>query len=301
MEKIVDMPLITSSNLISVVQRNTEPGDSDDSKNKTSESNVTNAERSPECGKSDKKSTNWVPPQSQPTRKRDDEKSRLPAQASSNGVKIECDFAGKMARKERENDKGIELTLTPLKNEASDDAAESDRSMLLVRGKEANKISVSLNVEGRKLVRDDPPLLEVRKVEGEATPAGKKFSFEESRESAGEPDGKADEEQVTEPPALPKSPPPVEARSPLQGETHKTPIITTEPRPSFLHGVVHATESKLKPTVPQKPTNFLAKVGAVAPSDGNTKKSHVLAPLPIQSAGGKPVAGENLLLSRSYK
>ncbi|KAK9298836.1 hypothetical protein QLX08_007980 [Tetragonisca angustula] len=293
MEKIVDMPLITSNNLISVVQRNTEPGcDSDNSKNKTSESNVTNAEGKSECGKSDKKSANWALPRSQPTRNSsDNEKSRLPAQASSNGVKIECELAGKIGKKEQENDKGIELTLTPLKNEATDDAAESDRSMH-VRGKEASKISVSSN-EGRKLVvGDDPPLYEVRKVEGEAAIVEKRFSFEESRESAGEPDGKADEEQVTEPPALPNTPPPVEAKSALHGETRNTPVIATEPRPSFLHGVVHATESKVKPTVPQKPTNFLAKAGAVASSDGNAKKSH--NPLSIQSAA---VAGASSVSS----
>ncbi|XP_033190919.2 uncharacterized protein LOC117157194 isoform X2 [Bombus vancouverensis nearcticus] len=290
MEKIVDMPLITSNNLISVMQRN-ESGDPDDTKDRTSESNIINVERNLENSKSDKKAANI--PRSQPIKKFDNEKSKIPAQASQNGVKIEYDFTGKVTKKARdvsriENeslDKGIELTLTPLKNEA-EDAAESDRS-IVVRGKDANKIDATLN-DSRKIVKDDPLLLEVRKVEGEATPVEKKFSFEESRESAGEPDGKADEEEMTEPPALPKSPPPIETKHPVQAETCKTPIITTEPRPSFLHGTVHS-ESKMKPMVPQKPTNFLAKSSPTSP-DTNGKKSYVLPPPSVQNAAGKPAS-----------
>lgn len=89
-----------------------------------------------------------------------------------------------------------------------------------------------------------------RKVEGEAAIVSMKYHrFEESRESAGEPDGKADEELVAEPPALPKSPPPLESYS-----SHNK-------RSSFLHGgelVGPTTTTTTKPapprpTVPQKP------------------------------------------------
>ena len=58
------------------------------------------------------------------------------------------------------------------------------------------------------------------------------FSMEESRELAGEPDGRADPDEPGEPPALPQSPPPV-----------------VDPRPSFLHGLV-----QVKPKIPAKPT-----------------------------------------------
>ncbi|KAJ9579553.1 hypothetical protein L9F63_004738 [Diploptera punctata] len=54
----------------------------------------------------------------------------------------------------------------------------------------------------------------------------------ESRELAGEPDGRADPDEPGEPPALPQSPPPV-----------------IDPRPSFLHGLV-----PVKPKIPAKPT-----------------------------------------------
>lgn len=87
-----------------------------------------------------------------------------------------------------------------------------------------------------------------RKVEGEAASNAYPFeAFEESRESAGEPDGKADEEVIAEPPALPNSPPPSAS--------------SAEPRASFLHG---GETAKARPAVPQKPVTLPAKntVGA---------------------------------------
>ncbi|XP_018392509.1 PREDICTED: uncharacterized protein LOC108771665 isoform X2 [Cyphomyrmex costatus] len=121
------------------------------------------------------------------------------------------------------------VSLTPSKNEAT---LESVRPM--------NVDDKSVNgVGGGK----EAPSSQVREIEGECEGAErKKFCFDSSRELAGEPDGKADEE-VTEPPALPTSPP---------------PIITTEPRPSFLHGSVNA-DLKTKPAIPQKPATFSAK------------------------------------------
>jgi hypothetical protein len=125
-----------------------------------------------------------------------------------------------------------------------------------------------------KEVRTDTANLSVRKIEGESsvkTPAKLKtevddladcklgsqtvaiegilkdkevemFCVEESRELAGEPDGRADPDELTEPPALPCSPPPV------------------DPRPSFLHAISQTSASALrkppgdKPKIPVKPS-----------------------------------------------
>jgi hypothetical protein len=70
-----------------------------------------------------------------------------------------------------------------------------------------------------------------RKVEGEA--AREEYPCEESRESAGEPDGKADEEPVAEP---------------TKERCQQRPA---EPRTSFLHGT--SAESRSRPSVPLRP------------------------------------------------
>jgi hypothetical protein len=66
------------------------------------------------------------------------------------------------------------------------------------------------------------------------------FCVQESRELAGEPDGRADPDELTEPPALPRSPPPV-----------------IDPRPSFLHAITEVNAlrkpSRDKPKIPVKP------------------------------------------------
>jgi hypothetical protein len=67
------------------------------------------------------------------------------------------------------------------------------------------------------------------------------FCVEESRELAGEPDGRADPDELTEPPALPRSPPPV-----------------VDPRPSFLHALTQVNALRKppgdKPKIPVKPS-----------------------------------------------
>ncbi|XP_063235603.1 uncharacterized protein LOC134538320 isoform X2 [Bacillus rossius redtenbacheri] len=76
-------------------------------------------------------------------------------------------------------------------------------------------------------------------VEGERT-ADDSAMFDagqHSRELAGEPDGSADPEDSAEPPALPRSPPPL-----------------ADPQPSFLHGAG-------KPRVPAKPSKVLQAAG----------------------------------------
>lgn len=62
------------------------------------------------------------------------------------------------------------------------------------------------------------------------------FSADASRELAGEPDGRADPDENTEAPALPKS-----------------PVPTLDPRPSFLHGMISDILPAHKPVLPEKP------------------------------------------------
>lgn len=62
------------------------------------------------------------------------------------------------------------------------------------------------------------------------------FSAEASRELAGEPDGRADPDEITEAPALPKS-----------------PVPPLDPRPSFLHGMISDIMPAHKPALPEKP------------------------------------------------
>lgn len=84
----------------------------------------------------------------------------------------------------------------------------------------------------------------------------RKVPFEETRESAGEPDGKADEEVVSEPPALPKSPPP------LENSSYKR--LSAEPRTSFLHGITDVPRTK--PAIPQKPAGLPSPTKAIGSS-----------------------------------
>nr|XP_031847524.1 treacle protein isoform X1 [Nomia melanderi]XP_031847525.1 treacle protein isoform X1 [Nomia melanderi]XP_031847526.1 treacle protein isoform X1 [Nomia melanderi]XP_031847528.1 treacle protein isoform X1 [Nomia melanderi] len=256
MEKIVDLPLITSNNFIPVMQRNDE-----DTKEKSSA----------DAGKPDKKAGSIA--RSPAIKKPDAEKPKIPAQ--SHGSKTEY-----CRSKSDSSDKGIELTLTPLTRSDAEEAAESDRSML--RGKEPAKIVVSTGNEDSSM--------EPRKFEEEP----KKFSCEESRELAGEPDGKADEEEMTEPPALPRSPPPlIEARPILQADK---PIIVTEPRPSFLHGAVNA-ELKVKPVVPQKPINFAKNPPADAKNhakmQGGRSATGASGPQPQEQTSGPHPASKD--------
>lgn len=68
------------------------------------------------------------------------------------------------------------------------------------------------------------------------------FRIEDSREMAGEPDGRADPDEPSEPPELPRSPPPA-----------------MDPRPSFLHSIVQAARKPPgdKPKIPTKPIKIL--------------------------------------------
>lgn len=257
--KIVDMPLITSANMISIIRRETDTASADAVK--TAE---TAAQKySPVC-KPDKRNATNVPLSTVSAAKKTEVEtsSGMSAQSAPNsdvGESVKRTTATTSKSECAKQDEGkVEkdelASSTPLKNE---ETPESDRSM-------------SVN----DIVREAPSL-QAREVDGECEGAErKKFCFDGSRELAGEPDGKADEEEVTEPPALPTSPP---------------PIITTAPRPSFLHGSVNI-DSKAKPAVPQKPVTFPAKA-----SDGPlaAKKilngDYVLPPPSVQTVIGRPV------------
>lgn len=284
MEKIADMPLIASAaNLISVVQRNESDEARGDRASSASPNNIQPANL-PDTGKSEKKG-------GQNAATKSNEREQTSQKLGYDFAKIGAKRGGEGASETSRMEKGVELTLTPLAKNEAEDAAESDRSVI---GKEANKIAASTNDDDRKTTA----LSKEEGLGGRNTEAEKKRrkKLEESRESVGEPDGREDEREAIEPPALPKSPPPVESARPstLQ-DTFKPPIIT-EPRPSFLHGAVINSEAKVKPAVPQKPTNFSAKNNH--PPDG--KKSCAL-PLssPVQQGfSGLSSAGKNSSSSR---
>lgn len=268
LEKIVDMPLITSANMISVVRKESlSAGNAADVAEKAAEM----TQRCAQLGKPDKR--NAVLPRNNgvPTvKKTEAEASRMPAAQfapgtdgcvgeSDDGVKRTTAKRSECPKREQETE-GAEVAATPSKN---DEAPESDRSMNVVA-------KVTNDVDGKADLSSQG-----REVEGQCDE--KEFYFESSRELAGEPDGKADEEEVTEPPALPTSPPPM--------------MIATEPRPSFLHGGV-VNDSKAKPAVPQKPLTFSTKA---SPTDAPltvrkiSNGDYVLPPPSVQNVAGRPV------------
>ncbi|XP_026318738.1 uncharacterized protein LOC113229384 isoform X2 [Hyposmocoma kahamanoa] len=133
-------------------------------------------------------------------------------------------------------------------------------------------VKIKVFNEGDKNIKMSP-ISQLRKADGQANtgyttfqapiidmpaiipkPLGHIFSAEASRELAGEPDGRADPDEPTEAPALPKS-----------------PVPTMDPRPSFLHGMISDIIPTSKPAVPEKP-----KI-PVKPVIKQTTKKSVLA------------------------
>nr|XP_012227949.1 PREDICTED: uncharacterized protein LOC105675400 isoform X1 [Linepithema humile]XP_012227950.1 PREDICTED: uncharacterized protein LOC105675400 isoform X1 [Linepithema humile] len=268
--KIVDMPLITSSNMISVMRKESSANSANADAEKTAE--TTTAQKcSPVC-KVEKRNAINVPLNGVSAVKKTEVEpsSRISAQSAPNSgvgesecVKRTTVKKSECTQQNEEKEAGAELALTSLKNE---ETPESDRPMNII-DKSGNKESSP----------------QVRKVEGGCENAmERKFCFENSRELAGEPDGKADEEELTEPPALPTSPP---------------PIITTEPRTSFLHGNVNNIDLKAKPAVPQKPVTFSTKASL---NDGplTVKKipnsDYVLPPPSVQNVASRSLQHLNL-------
>lgn len=266
--KIVDMPLIPSANMIAVIRKECSP---------TTNSVITSAEKKTEmtthkyslvCD-ADKKNVTNAANGVLTTRKTEVEMSRIPSvQSAPNNNVAESDCVSRTATSKNseclsQNDKrenGIELTLTPLRNEK---AFESDRSVNAGDIKNAKTVDNSKNIPSP------------RQVECESTEE-KKFCFENSRELAGEPDGKADDAEITEPPALPNNPP---------------PVISTEPRQSFLHGSVN-NDPKAKPAVPQKPVILSAKTNPnpkTSPIVVKKIPDYVLPPPSVQNVASKSV------------
>ena len=266
LEKIVDMPLITSSNLISVIQKSDAlTVNMDFSNQKTSEErtrlqlpekrNIT-ISRCPAIKKPESEKPKIALQTSNPSGKSDYTVSKV---TKITGLELRTleDIDSNAF------DSGVDLNENPTKSDE-----KIDKSMVL-KGKDVNKIEVPAAKEKTKIIGN----LEERTVEGEAGPepillSNRKFSFEESREHAGEPDGKADEEEMSEPPALPRSLPPVDSRScrvnsaPATSDLRSS-ILGAEPRTSFLHG-----ETKMKPIVPQKPMSLPTKP-AIPPKSSN--------------------------------
>ncbi|XP_030022883.2 uncharacterized protein LOC115442064 isoform X2 [Manduca sexta] len=115
-------------------------------------------------------------------------------------------------------------------------------------------VKIKVFSEGDKNIKISP-IGQLRKVDGQASSgystfqspimdmppiipkqSDNMFSAEASRELAGEPDGRADPDEASEAPALPKS-----------------PIPTLDPRPSFLHGMISDVLPAHKPVLPEKP------------------------------------------------
>ncbi|XP_025267179.1 uncharacterized protein LOC105259582 isoform X2 [Camponotus floridanus] len=212
--KIIDMPLITSANMISVMRKETDIN-ADAVKISTE---MTTQKYS--ILKIDKRNAVNVSLDSSVSAIKKTEAQTqstiIPSIKESENAKETASKRSEKRDSKREDEKkkeeGTELAL---KNE---EAPESDRSMNSINDKA---------IVTDKIVKEQ------------------RFCFD-SRELAGEPDGKADEEEATEPPALPTSPPPS--------------VISTEPRTSFLHGNnVNNNDSRVKPAVPQKPVTFSAK------------------------------------------
>lgn len=263
--KIVDMPLITSANMISIMRREitTDTANADAVKTEI----ATAQKYSPVCKVDKRNATN------------------VPLNTVSAVKKTEIEISSRMfAQSAPSSDVGESVKgTTTSKSECAkqDQAKEELASLASLKNEETPESEGSMNVDDKSVngVADNgtkgAPSPQVREVEGACEGAErKKFCFDSSRELAGEPDGKADEEEVTEPPALPTSPP---------------PIITTEPRPSFLHGSVNI-DSKAKPAVPQKPVTFSAKAndGPLA-ARKILNGDYVLPPPSVQTVAGRPI------------
>ncbi|XP_014486857.1 PREDICTED: serine/arginine repetitive matrix protein 2 isoform X2 [Dinoponera quadriceps] len=279
LEKIVDMPLITSANMITVVRKEGSPAGCVNAPAMDAEKAAEMTQRcAQQLGKPDNKRNGVVPRGGGATvKKTEAETSRTQSAPSAVGEKRTSTKKGE-ARPKREEEGPSVIAATSSRN---DEAPESDRPMSVAGKDTAAKVVDAASPRGREV--------EGRCMEEEK----KKFCFESSRELAGEPDGKADEEEMTEPPALPSSPP---------------PIVATEPRPSFLHGGVINVDSKAKPAVPQKPLTFSAKASPVDAPPLTVRKipngDYVLPPPSVQNVAGRSAQNFSALeagLRRSAK
>jgi len=186
LEKIVDMPLITSANMISIMRRETTTDTANVDAMKTTE--MMTQKYSSIC-KVDKGNVTNVPLAVSTTKKTEIETSSgmsaqsAPCSDVGESVKRTTTYKSECAKDQRKEERVELASLTPLQNE---ETSESDRSMN-VGDKSVNGVNNS----------KEAPLPQVREVEGECEGAEqKKFCFDSSRELAGEPDGKADEEEV---------------------------------------------------------------------------------------------------------
>ncbi|XP_029164013.1 uncharacterized protein LOC114935355 isoform X2 [Nylanderia fulva] len=262
--KIIDMPLITSSNMITVMRKEMDTINVDAVKT----SMETAAQKYSSACKLDKRNAvNGSLDSGVSTIKKTEAQTSSRITMQSSGVK-ESENAKRTTTKnlrrdgekkeeeeeeEREKEEGIELILTPLKNQ---ETPENDGSLSNVNDKTTDQVSSG--------------------IVGDVSKDKQRLASEYSREFAGEPDGRANEEEVTEePPALPTSPPPS--------------VISTEPRTSFLHGNNVNNDTRVKPAVPQKPATFSMKASLnEGPlSAKRIPNDYVLPPPSVQNVTGR--------------
>ncbi|XP_046487943.1 uncharacterized protein [Neodiprion pinetum] len=213
LEKIVDMPLITSSNLISVIQKS-------DSLQTVEGSTI--AGRTVSSDQAFQKS-GFV---AKPSADRKTGITRTPAIKKQKDADKPVKLATQGSYKQTLNSKNEYIARTSAARENESHARIEDRD-----GEPEPKKTWGKDVNTMEVQAADEEAGENKPDEAEAQGS---FGPKVSRELAGEPDGRADEE-VVEPPALPRSPPPIEPRN-----------------SSFLHSV--DVNKKSKPTVPQKPS-----------------------------------------------
>lgn len=168
---------------------------------------------------------------------RDLDKKALSNSCNTETISVEMSGASQISPVKEETCKRLSGELVT-KNEVVKDIAD-----LPIRKIEGES-SVSNSNKSTTEVEDIPDCTLARQnVTGDVILKDKEvemFCVEESRELAGEPDGRADPDELTEPPALPRSPPPV------------------DPRPSFLHALTQVNASRKpsgdKPKIPVKPS-----------------------------------------------
>lgn len=209
---LVDMPLITSSNLISVIQNSDSLVSESASKTVT-----TGVEGQRKIG---------ITRNPGVKKQKDVEKPKVCLLGIGQGnYKHSLNTKNEYIARSNNANNG---SYNRLEEREVENRGDSERTGIVgVKGKEVNTLTV-----------EAPAVLESE----DASNFGPKVS----RELAGEPDGKADEEMVLEPPELPRSPPPL--------ETARIGTKQSEPRNSFLHNAV--TEKKTKPGIPHKPSGL---------------------------------------------
>lgn len=150
---------------------------------------------------------------------------------NSNGNSLTSDDDSFSGRTDSDNDDSGNFSETQKNEETVQIKVFNDKEdnlkMNHLRKMDGQQNPISMYSTFQSPILDMPPI--IPKIDTDV------FSIQASRELAGEPDGRADPDDATEPPALPKS-----------------PVPSMDPRPSFLHGMILDSPCS-KPAVPEKP------------------------------------------------